>query len=378
MLGTILKSRPLLPIAAFILTAGLTAFAAQVEAQGENCSDCGAAKPAPVTGTELRKSRESRRAPRSGVTRIAKTALARAKGGIGEPQEKSVAVLPGVYVTLCVARGAVRVNGWDRNEVRAFHAGGKDLGIRVLERGKEKKPAWVEVLGYEPESPPAKAEKCLIGDIIELDVPVGASVTLKGLSSETSIVGVKKASIEIVGGDIFLNDISDSIDARTQQGGVTVNNSGGKMALETTTGNIVAFNTEAVEPGDYFKAKTRSGAVTMQSIGQKQIAASSISGSINYVGDIKNYGRYEFTTTEGILNIVIPQTSSYWLTAAYGGRFISDFQVKVIREEETESLFYLYGRVGSGEANLTLKSYSGTIRLRKRELPDEYEKPVIP
>ena len=284
--------------------------------------------------------------------------------------EKAIAVRSNVYVSICVKQGTVKVNGWARDEVRAFLKGGKELDFKVIERaGKDKMPVWIEILEIASGTKGSPGDKCLSGDLIELDVPEGASITIKGLSSETSIDTVKRVTIEIVGGDILLNNIADRIDASTQQGGVTVNNSSGKVSVATTTGSIVAYNTVSVETGDYFKAKTRSGAVTLQSIGQKEVIASSISGSINYLGEIKNYGRYAFTTTNGLINLVIPPESSFWITAAFGGQFVTDFPVTVITENETDSAVYLNGRVGKGEASLNLRSFSGSIRIRKQETP---------
>lgn len=355
---------PLLLTAAFIVTAG--AAGAGVYAQSDDAEAPKEPKDKSVWKVkDLPKPPDPPNPPKAPKVRSAATVWATSDETL--PPEKAIAVRPDVYVSLCVRRGAVRVNGWNRKEVRVFHRGGKELGLKVLERDREKVPNWVEVLGYEPEKAGAVTDKCVTGEMIELDVPNGASVTIKGLSSETSVEGIKSAAVEIVGGDIYLNDIASRIEASTQQGGVTVNNSKGKMAVATTTGNIVAYNTEAVDAGDYFKAKTRSGSVTMQSIGQKDIAASTITGSINYLGEIRNYGKYEFSTTNGILNIVIPEAACFWINAAYGGQFISDFEVTVITESETESAMYLRGRVCSGEANLSLRSFSGTIRLRKRE-----------
>ncbi|HUF03848.1 MAG TPA: hypothetical protein VMM38_06700 [Aridibacter sp.] len=361
MIRTLHRLLPLLLTAAFILTAG--AGGVGVYAQS-NASEA----PKEKSGSKPKILPKPPLPPKPPKAPKTKSAVV-ASSGSDEvlPPEKAIVVRPDVYVSLCVRRGAVRVNGWNRKEVRIFHRGGKELGLKVLERDGEKVPTWVEVLGYEPEKATSGSDKCLTGEMIELDVPNGASVTIKGLSSETSVEGIKSAAVEIVGGDIYLNDIASRIEARTQQGGVTVNNSKGKMAVATTTGNIVAYNTEAVDAGDYFKAKTRSGSVTLQSIGQKDIVASTITGSINYLGEIKNYGKYEFSTTNGILNIVLPESACFWINAAYGGRFISDFKVTVITEDETESAMYLKGRVCSGEANLSLRSYSGTIHLRKRE-----------
>lgn len=347
---------PLGMLAALILTSAAI-FPLVVAGQSEACAGC-------------KKTEAGKKAPGSpqiSPVRIDRNSFATSVSWREkEPQEKAIAVSPKVFVSVCVRRGAVRINGWERNEVRVFHRGGDELGINVLERGSTDVPTWVEVLGFDPRTRPNETDKCVSGDMIELDVPEGAAVTIKGLSSETSVERVRSASVEIVGGDIYLGGISERIDASTQQGGVTVNDSKGRMSVTTTTGNIVAYNTEPVEPGDFFRAKTRSGAITLQSIGQKEIGVSTITGSINYVGEIKNYGRYEFTTTNGILNLVLPESAAFWLSAAYGGEFVSDFPLKVTTENETESAFYVKGRVGSGDANLSVKSFSGTIRLRKR------------
>ncbi len=358
MLKTYPRLTPLLLMAAFVLTT--PAVGTSVYAQDQGINRPGKEEPAPKVVRIPRPPAppEPPGPDAAPVARIHPKAF--------NTQEKAIAVRPEVHVTVCVRRGAVKVNGWDRKEVRVFQAGGNGLEFKVRERDKEKKPSWVEVLGYESSAAPTRRDPCVTGETIEIDVPYGASVAIKGLSSETSVDGIRKAAVEIVGGDIYLNKITDLIDASTKQGGVTVNNSKGRMAVETTTGNIVAFNTESVEAGDYFKAKTRSGSITMQSIGQKEIAASTISGSINYIGTIENYGRYEFTTTNGLLNIVLPEDTCFALVAVYGGRFISDFPVDVITEDKSESAFLLRGKVGECEANLSLKSFSGTIRLRKR------------
>ncbi len=293
------------------------------------------------------------------------------------PQEKAIKVRPNVFVSLCIRSGAVKVNGWAREEVRAFNRGGKQLGFKVREReGKDQLPVLVEILGYEPDTPRGESDKCLTGDMIELDVPEGSSVTINGLSSETSVESVKSAFVNIVGGDIFLRNIGRKIEASTQQGGVTVDNAAGQIAISTTTGNIVAFNTEAAEIGDSFRAKTQSGSVTLQSIGQKDVTASTNSGTINFLGDIRSYAKYDFTTTNGLINLVIPDSSSFWLTAFYGGRFISEFPLKIITEDESETTFKLTARVGEGEANISLKSFSGTIRIRKRESGEAKPKEV--
>jgi DUF4097 and DUF4098 domain-containing protein YvlB len=286
--------------------------------------------------------------------------------------EKSILVHPKVYLSLCVLQGKIKVNGWKRDEVRAFVKSKKDLqiGFKIRERDyKEKKPVWVQILGYNPkENDETNYNTCLSGEI-ELDVPENASITIENNKgqSETTIDSVRVAKVEVLGGDIYLNNISDRIDAQTYQGGVTVRNSSGKMFLSTTSGNIIAHNTFSSEIGDYFKAKTRSGAITLQSVEQKEVESSSISGSINYIGTIKPFGQYGFNTTNGSINLAIPINSSCQIIAAYGGSFQSELPLSDIFKERTESLVFLKGRIGKGEANLNLKSFNGTISIREKK-----------
>jgi DUF4097 and DUF4098 domain-containing protein YvlB len=286
--------------------------------------------------------------------------------------EKSIDVHPKVYISLCILQGNIKVNGWGRNEARVFINGRKNdpVGFKVRERDKqEKKPVWIQIVGYDPkESAETNYNTCLSGDI-EIDVPKNASIRIQNTKgeSETSIDSVRNAKVEVLGGDIYLSNISDRIDANTYQGGVTVRNSSGKMSLSTTTGNIVAYNTYSQEFGDYFKAKTRSGAITLQSVEQKEVFSSSISGSINYVGKIREYGKYDFSTTNGSINLAIPASTSCQLIAAYGGSFQSELPLKNIAKERTSSLVFLRGQIGDGEANLNLKSFNGTISIREKK-----------
>ena len=286
--------------------------------------------------------------------------------------EKSIKVHPRAYVTLCVTKGNVKVNGWNRNEARIFVKGTKKtpIGFEIREKSsKDKTPLWVQVVGYDKNKRSGRHfNNCLSGDI-ELDVPKGASIKIQNTKgeSETTVDSVRIAKVEVLGGDIYLNNIADRINANTFQGGVTVRNSSGKMALTTTTGNIVAHNTHSHEIGDYFKAKTRSGAITLQSVDQKEVESSSVSGSINYVGRIRDYGKYDFDTTNGSINLAIPKSSSCQLVMAYGGAFESELPLNDLFKERSGSLVFLRAKMGKGKANLNLKSFNGTIRIREKK-----------
>ncbi len=282
------------------------------------------------------------------------------------PAEKSIQTEAKVSVSLCVSEGNVRINGWERNEIRAFVNGGSKVGFKVLQ--KKQNPVWVKVLGFDPstDSEPG-LDECLSGAEIELDVPRGAVVALKSGQSQITIGSIAKVSVENVGGDISLNNIAGGIAAKTYEGDVMVEKSAGAMSLFSTTGNIVAFEVEPSEVGDVFKATTRSGAVTLQSIGHAQIDAGSTSGSIRFTGEFTGGGQYNFSTNNGSILLSVPENSSCRINANFGfGAFQSEITLKDVQKAPGAQVQKLTALLGAGDANLNLTTYSGAIRIKKK------------
>jgi hypothetical protein len=285
------------------------------------------------------------------------------------PAEKFIKTEAKINISLCVAEGNVRINGWERNEIRAFVNGGSKVGFKVLQKSRTtQNPVWVEVLGYDPATDKTPGlDECLAGEQIELDVPRGAIVSLKSRESEIFVDSIAKARIVNVSGDIFLRNIAGGIEATTFEGDVTVENSGGAMTLSTTTGNILAIDVEASEIGDSFKAKTRSGAVTLQSVGQRDLEISSASGTIRFAGEFSGGGRYNFNTTNGSILLGVPMETSCKVSATYGlGAFQSDLPMTNVVKVPSPQVQKLTGTMGAGECSLNLTTFSGAVRIRKQ------------
>lgn len=286
----------------------------------------------------------------------------------GKPAEKSIAVDAKVNISLCVSEGKLKINGWDRNEIRAFISEGSEVGFNVREKNKQNSAVWLMVVGFDPaKSAAANADECLSGDEIELDVPRGATVNIKGQASETTIDSVGKAWIENVGGDIFLSNIERGIDATTYEGDVTVEQSSGAMTLSSTTGNIVAFDVNPGEIGDIFKARTSSGAVTLQQVGHRQMEINSNSGSMKFIGEFKIGGQYNFGTQNGSVLLLLPEKSSCKINASYGfGAFNSEIPLQNVVKNANPKTQSLTASMGDGNASVILRTYSGAIRIKKQ------------
>ena len=279
--------------------------------------------------------------------------------------ERSMVVDPGVAIKLCVAQGDLKINGWQRNEVRVFVKHGRKFTLKPLEKSAESaKVNWLWI-AHAPVHPGPSSE-CLAGHSIEIDAPLGASIDLSGRAARTSVDSVKRVKVKILEGMISLRNIPGGITAYTSQGDVMVENSGGAISLESTVGNIVAVEVSPGQIGELLRAKTNSGAISLQRVEHRQIEASSISGSLLFDGKFLAGGIYNFRTSHGSIRLSIPAASSCMFRATYGfGAFNSDIPLKIITHDKTPRAQTVVASAGEGAATVSLTTTSGSIAIRK-------------
>lgn len=282
--------------------------------------------------------------------------------------ERSIAVDPAVNLSLCVTQGTVTVNGWNRNELRVYVQGDNKFGFKVAQKSvKTGEPVWVMVMGTDARPKYAGPSECIGGEI-EIDLPTGATVNLKGQETTTTIDGIRRASVKTIGGDISVRNVNNGVTASAGQGDITVEGSTGAMSLDSTTGNIVAFETGPGEIGDTFKAKTSGGTISLQKVEHRQIEANSISGSVVFNGELLGGGSYTFGTSNGSIRLTLPKETSCVVQASYGfGAFNSELPIKIETENVSEGpIKSMVGRLGSGDASLKLTTINGSIAIKKQ------------
>ena len=288
----------------------------------------------------------------------------------GKTSEKSIAVDKNITVQLCVTQGTVKINGWNRGEVRVFIKDGAKFGFKVTQKSMHSDaPGWIKIAGLEPaKGKYGPQSECIWGDEIEIDAPTGASINMSGTEATTTIDGIKKAAVKMVGGDISLRNIAAYIYANSGRGDLTVEESTGSISLETATGNILAFDVGPGEIGDGFKARTNSGMISLQKLEHRQVDASSVSGSILFNGEILSGGSYGMNTIKGSIKMSIPANSSCQIIAYYSfGNFSSDLPVKIQTEDVTGAATKrTVGVIGKGGATVRLTSNSGNIIIKKQ------------
>ena len=292
--------------------------------------------------------------------------------GEGTTTESSIAVDAKVSVQLCVTQGTVHVNGWGRNEVRAFVSDGSKFAFRVLEKSMKDpaSPVLISLVGLRqlPNGQVTSVD-CIAGDEVELDIPENATLSLKGRETDTSIDSVRKVWVNNVGGDMMIRNVAQGVRASTYQGDVTVENSAGPMVLESSSGNIVVFGGWPSEVGDAFRAKTNSGSISLQKIGYRLTDVNSLSGTVYFAGELLSGASFSFTTTNGAIRLAIPQQTSCKISATYGfGNFNSELPMKLLTENlQPGPVKSVNSVMGSGDATLKLSTNSGSIQIKKLE-----------
>lgn len=288
----------------------------------------------------------------------------------GTTSERSIIVDPKVSLSMCVNQGSLNVNGWRRNEVRVFVKNGSKFGFKVLQRSAGgDSPVLLMLTGAQ--SAPGRAptgSECIWGEEIEIDVPENASLSIKGRETQTTIDSVRKVNVKNIGGDIFVRNVVDGVSASTYEGDVRVENSRGPMVLESSTGNIVAFSAGPSEIGDLFKAKTNSGAISLQKLEYRLAEVNSVSGSVLFSGEIPGGGSLSFGTTNGAIRLSLPQNTSCRISATYGfGNFNSEIPIKILTDDvHPGPVRSVNAMLGTGGATLRLTTNSGSIAIRKQ------------
>lgn len=319
---------------------------------------------------DVRTTRRPQQPPPPKVPRIAPGAgLARIPVPDPQTSEKAIIVDPGVDIKACVVEGEVKVNGWERNEVRVFVKDGARFVIQVLEKDPTSgKPAWIRITGEQgtPNRFGAGSE-CLAGDVIEMDVPMKASLQLTGRVTETTVDSIRKVVVKNIGGNISLRHITGGIMAETYEGDVAIENSSGQISLQSSTGNIVAYEVRPGEIGDVFSAKTNNGMISLQKIEHRQIEANSVSGSVAFSGRLRQGGLYNFRTTNGAIKLAIPPDSGFKVIANYGfGTFDAAFPLKSVNETITPGGKNTIGIIGTGDSTVSVTTSSGSINIVKQ------------
>ena len=263
-----------------------------------------------------------------------------------------------------------------------------DIKIFVWKEGKVK----IEAVKRAEAKDEAQAKKAMEAVEIQIKAEPGLLVVKtqypenKGFFGKDSSVSVDytlwipdRASVEArsISGDILIREAGGQVIANTVSGDVEI--SGGKKSVEAkaVSGDIRVEKIEddaqlSSVSGDIYatgikgsvEAEAVSGSIHLKDISQaKSVSAKSVSGSIDYRGDVMSDGRYQFNSHSGNVVLVLPGSSSFELEAgAFSGTVKTEFPIEIIGEISDKQI---KGKVGKGGAYIVAKTFSGRVEIRK-------------
>jgi len=250
-----------------------------------------------------------------------------------------------VVVIQNIADGRIEVKSWKNLEVVVSGARTSDkIGIDMEQVG-DRIDVTTNVLDNTAQPPETQAN-------LQLTVPEETELQLK---TQTGLIYVEQVTgdmtLESVAGDIHLKEVSGYIIVTTTGGSLVCTQCAGKLKFDSVSGNA-----QILQPG------------------LTNVNLHTTTGNILFDGDFVRTGLYSMKSGKGLVEVRFSGNDSFDLNAQTATGTVDNqaaaylkpdsHGVKHLASKFTKGLF---GTVGQGLAKVELSSYSGTIRILKRD-----------
>ncbi len=281
----------------------------------------------------------------------------------GTPINQSKAVNPDASIEITNVKGSVAVSAWDKPEVSitgtlgegsrglTVEGGGAHLTVKVEGADKGKK-GWFDW-----------GSDSRLGDSdLQLKVPRGASLDINVVSANVSVDEVAGRSVDVqsvsgrvrlattaprlrvdaVSGDVEFAGKAEDTNIQTVSGDVRVRGVGGRLHTETVSGNTHVETAQPLREGE----------------------ASTVSGDIDLRSALAKGGRVHMESMSGDVRVRVPaDTSARLRVESFSGTIKSDFGT--VKREEFGPGSSLEERLGDGDGELSLESFSGDVTVQR-------------
>jgi DUF4097 and DUF4098 domain-containing protein YvlB len=265
----------------------------------------------------------------------------------GQHLEKHFAVnARPVVVIHNVANGRIEVKSWKNAEVDVLASQTSDKIGFDMEQAGDRIDVTANILD-------SSAQPAELAANLQLTVPEETELQLK---TETGLIYVEQVmgdmTLESVAGEIHLREVSGYIIVRTTEGSLVCTQCAGKLDFKSISGGA-----QVLQP-----------ALT-------NVSLFTTSGNILFDGDFVRTGLYTMKSGKGTVEVRFSGNDSFDLKAqtAVGtvdnraAAYLKPDPHSGFRRAASKFTHGLFGTVGQGLAKVELSSYSGTIRILKRD-----------
>jgi len=192
-----------------------------------------------------------------------------------------------------------------------------------------------------------------------ITVPNGTPVEVNGTATDVTLIGVcGEATVNTISGDVDAQCVGEST-ISSVSGDVTVADARAGLEAGSTSGDVAVRGAR----GDV-TAHSVSGDVQLSQVDGTDVSAETVAGEITYSGRILDNGRYRFEAHSGDVTVrVTGNLNAQISVGTFSGDFESDFPIELSPGSKMGREWEF--RLGNGSARLRLRSFSGTIGLRR-------------
>ena len=146
-------------------------------------------------------------------------------------------------------------------------------------------------------------------------VPAGATVSVRSVSGDIELTGVKgEARLETVSGSVTTTNSRQLARVKSVSGDVSVSEggSGDVLSLGTVSGNLTVRRLKART----LEVQTISGDLLLTDTACERVQAKTVSGDLQFGGPLAKAGRYEFNSHSGDVRLSLQGTVGFEITAS--------------------------------------------------------------
>jgi len=266
--------------------------------------------------------------------------------GTGQTVEKQFKITGRPVVVIHnVANGRIEVKSWKNSEVDVVGTQSSNkIGFEIEQVG-DRIDVTASILD-------ANAQPLDLQANLQLTVPEETELQLK---TETGLIYVEQVmgdmKLESYAGDVHLKEVSGYIIVKTTSGSLVCTQCAGKLDFSSIGGNAQILQPQL-----------------------NNVNLMTTTGNVLFDGDFVRTGLYSMKSGKGLVEVHFSSTDSFDLKAQTATGIV-DNQASAFLKPDSHGVKHniskythgLFGTIGMGLAKVELSSYSGTIRIMRRD-----------
>jgi hypothetical protein len=244
-----------------------------------------------------------------------------------------------------VANGRIEVKSWKNSEVVVSAEQPSNKVGLDMEQADDRIEVTANVLE-------TSAQESDLSENIQLTVPEETELQIK---TQTGLIYVEQVTgdmkLESVAGDVHLKEVSGYIIVRTTGGSLICTQCAGKLDFNSISGNA-----QILQPS------------------LKNVTLVTMTGNILFDGDFIRTGIYSMKSGRGLVEVRFAGSDSFDLNAQTSSGTV-DNRAEAFLKPDSHGFKHsaskyakgLFGTVGNGLAKVELSSFSGTVRILRRD-----------